>query len=270
MPVIPLNTLDLPELEIYRNLKKTNNTRWTRQFITEGKKPTVRLLQSDFQIESILTSEKFVDYLQPHLTGGRVSVPIYALPHSLCQMLVGFKFHCGMLGCGIRKPSLSLTEIVEPDRRQLFVVCPSTENRENMGAIIRIAAAFGVSAILLGKGCCDPFSRRTIRVSMGNALRIPILEAGEDLSKIATELKTESDVELIATALTDSAERLSDCMANPQRSCALVLGNEGEGLSEEWIELCDRCVTIPMQGGTDSLNVAVAAGILLHHFAELT
>lgn len=267
MSLIRLDRLDDPRLEVYRNLKKTNVTRWTGEFITEGKKPTVRLLQSDFEVTSVLASEKHVDILEPWLVGRRADVPLFVMPHTLCQILVGFQFHAGVLGCGVRKPVPKVSELVRRGERQLFVICPSTENRDNLGAIIRIAAAFGVSGIFLGKGCCEAFVRRTIRVSMGYALSVPIVEAGEELPELVRELHDRYDVELVASTLDENATVLAESAVDPQKSCAVLLGNEDRGLSRDWIELCDRVVTIPMHGGIDSLNVSVAAGILLHHFA---
>lgn len=268
MPLIPLSELDDPRLEVFRNLKKTNTTRWSPHFITEGKKPTVRLLESGFPVTSILTSEKFVEILKPHLTGDRNDVPVFVMPNAVCQMLVGYTFHCGMLGCGLRQSNPELLQLVRPGERQLFAVCPSTENQDNLGAILRISAAFGVSGLLLGKGCCDPFSRRTIRVSMGSALRVPIIEAGENLPVLVKELRDEYDVELVGSSLDKAALPLGQVEVDTGRSCAILLGNEAAGLDFDWIELCDRVVTIPMHGGGDSLNVSVAAGILLHHFAS--
>jgi len=268
VPLIPLSDLDDPRLEPFCSLKKTNVTRWSPHFITEGKKPTMRLLESGFVVKSILTSEKFVDLLKPHLTGDRSDAPVIVMPNAVCQMLVGYTFHCGMLGCGLRKPPPDLSELICPAERQLFAVCPSTENQDNMGAILRIAAAFGVSGLLLGKGCCDPFSRRTIRVLMGNALRIPIIEAGEELPALVNELRDAHNVELIGSALGEDALALRGVDVDNKRSCAILLGNEAAGLDHNWIELCQRVVTIPMHNVTDSLNVSVAAGILLHHFAD--
>ena len=265
MPLIEVNEIDDPRLHVYRHLKKTNLTRWSGQFIAEGKKLVVQLLESDFEVESVLTSEKFVDLLDPLTTGRRADVPIYVLPHRKAQMLVGQKFHAGMLGCGIRREPPLLTELASPDRKHLFVACAGTENPDNIGAIIRIAAAFGVTAVLLGAGCSDPFSRRALRVSMGNALRVPIIECGDELATQLAGLKQHCSAELIASLLADDAEHL--CDATTDSSVVVLLGNEDAGLSDEFIELADRRVTIPMHSGTDSLNVSVAAGIFLHHFA---
>lgn len=265
MPLIEVHEIDDPRLDVYRHLKKTNLTRWSGQFIAEGKKLVVQLLESEFEVESVLTSEKFVDLLEPLATGRRADVPIYVLPHRLAQMLVGQKFHAGMLGCGIRHAPPPLTELVTPDRRHLFVACAGTENPDNIGAILRIAAAFGVTAVLLGSGCSDPFSRRALRVSMGNALRVPVFEYGDELSARLLDLRQHCCAELVASLLADDAEHLRDVTL--ESSVVVLLGNEDAGLSDEFIELADRRVTIPMHSGTDSLNVSVAAGIFLHHFA---
>ena len=263
MPLIEISDLDDPRLHVYRNLKKTNLTRWSAQFIAEGKKLTIQLLQSDFDVASVLTSDKHVELLRPYL---REDVSAFVVPHRQAQMLVGNTFHAGMLGCGIRKPSPNLVDLLQEDRRHLFAVCCGTENPENIGAIIRIAAGFGATALLLGTGCSDPFSRRALRVSMGNALRLPIIEAGRDLPETLTQLQESHGVELLATVLDENADRLRD-VESPGH-VALLFGNEDAGLEPELIEMCDRRVTIPMHSGTDSLNVAVAAGIFLHHFAE--
>jgi tRNA G18 (ribose-2'-O)-methylase SpoU len=263
MPLIEISDLDDPRLHVYRNLKKTNQTRWSPRFIAEGKKLTIQLLHSDFEVDSVLTSEKHVELLKPHLRDG---VPAFVLPHQLAQLLVGQTFHAGMLGCGFRKVPPGLDDLMATGSRQLFVVCCGVENQENLGGIIRIAAGFGATAVLTGAGCSDPFCRRALRVSMGNALRVPIIEAGTDLTTMLAHLQNQHGVELVATVLDDPAERLRDFPISTDR-VALLLGNEDSGLASEWLEMCDRRVTIPMHAGTDSLNVAVAAGIFLHHFA---
>lgn len=262
MPFVDVTELDDPRLDVYRHLKKTNLTRWSGQFIVEGKKLTIQLLQSDFQVASVLTSQKYVHLLEPYVCD---AFEIYVLPHQVAQMLVGHSFHMGMLGCGIRKPSPSLAELIPTRRRHLFAVCCGTENPENVGSIIRIAAGFDATAILLGAACCDPFSRRALRVSMGNALRLPIIECSQELPSLLGQLREEHDTALFATVLDDGAEILRNTTCSG--SVALLFGNEEAGLDSQWIEMCDRRVTIPMASGTDSLNVSVAAGIFLHHFA---
>jgi tRNA G18 (ribose-2'-O)-methylase SpoU len=134
-----------------------------------------------------------------------------------------------------------------------------------MGALIRISAAFGADALVLGERCCDPFWRQSIRVSMGTIFRLPLVQS-QDLAGDLARLRGEWGVQLIASVLDDDAEPLA-AVVRPQR-LGLLLGNEAQGLAERWIRLCDRSVTIPMQLGTDSLNVAVAAAVFLYHFSR--
>ncbi len=256
-----INSIDDPRLEPYRNLKETNATRWAGRFVCEGEKLVRRLLASDFPVESVLIADRFEERLGPLVPP---EAPVWIVPEEMVERLVGFNFHRGILACGLRKPAPRLEQLAPAGGPAMLVVCPDVQDPENLGAILRIGAAFGVGGAIVGAGAADPFSRRVLRVSMGAALRIPVLESADieaDLQRLAGEL----DVQLIATLLDPAAEPLA-AAARPARF-ALLLGSEGHGLDPRIVALCQRRVTIPMQPGTDSLNVAVAAGIFLHHFS---
>ena len=161
---------------------------------------------------------------------------------------------------------MALEDVLPPpgqteDDRTL-IVCPEVADGANLGSIFRIAAAFGVDGVVLGEQCCDPFSRRCLRVSMGGVLRAPLVESS-DLTADLTDLKRRWHVELLAAVLDETAEPL-DRLRRPSR-VGLVFGSESVGLADRWLAICDRRVTIPMQPGTDSLNLAVAAGIFVYH-----
>jgi tRNA G18 (ribose-2'-O)-methylase SpoU len=145
------------------------------------------------------------------------------------------------------------------------VVCPTLDKPDNLGAILRIADVFGVDAVLIGGSCPDPLSRRVIRVSMGAALRLPAF-VFEDLLGTVGQLRADHALELIAADAHPDAEPIGGS-PRPDR-LALLLGSEAFGLDADWLALADRRVTIPMRPGADSLNVAVAAGIFLHHFSR--
>ena len=263
MPLIPIHTLDDPRLDVYRNLKTTNLTRWSGLFIAEGARVVRRLLESDYAVDQALVSEERLAEMRPHLPA---SLPTYVLPHVMAKALVGYNFHTGVLACGRRRPSPDLASIVRRGTgRLLLVVCPAVNDPDNLGSIIRTAAAFGVDAVVLGRECADPLSRRVLRVSMGNALFVPIVESRELESELVT-IRDASGLDLVATVLDDAAEPLATAAVSPRT--ALVFGNEAHGLADDWSRLCQRRVTIPMQRGTDSLNVAVAAGIFLYHFTK--
>ena len=278
MPVIPIETLDDPRVEPYRDLKLRNLQRGGEFFIAEGKKVVERLLDSGYETASVFVSERHLEEWREKVPP---TVPLYFATQPVMNELVGFDFHVGVIGCGVRRPSTCLEQVlpgqvfpsqVFPSQvlpaaapRFTVVVCPNCDNPENLGAIIRISAAFGVDALLLGRGCADPFSRRVIRVSMGTAFKLPILEAA-DLAADLLRLKQDWHFELAATVLKEGAERLEQAARSAR--FGILLGNEDTGLGENWTQLCSRKLTIPMCRGTDSLNVAVTAGIMLHHFTR--
>jgi tRNA G18 (ribose-2'-O)-methylase SpoU len=265
MPTEFIESLDDPRLDPYRNLKSTNLTRWSNQFIAEGLLVVERLLASQFEVVSIVATRKMERQVVPLVSKDR---PLYLLDHTLAEKLVGYTFHTGVLACGVRRPSPPLEGLLNRGEKQsLIAVCPNVNDPENIGAIIRLSAGFGLSGVLLGPECADPFSRRVLRVSMGTAFTMPIRET-PDLQSDLLRLRDEHHVELAAAILDPSAEPLE----NSRRSdrMAILFGNEKHGLDKKWIELSQRKLTIPMAPGADSLNVAVAAGIFFHYFQRRT
>jgi tRNA G18 (ribose-2'-O)-methylase SpoU len=264
MSVEIIAELDDPRLEPFRNLKATNRTRWANQFIAEGSLVVERLLASRFQVQSILVSRELQRQLPASVPP---DCPIYLLEHALAEQLVGYTFHTGVLACGRRAPSPPLSALAPPDgRSSLVAVCPNVNDPENIGAIIRLSAGFGLAGLILGPGCADPFSRRVLRVSMGTAFTLPIVES-TDLRGDLVRLRDEFGFELCATVLDATAEPLES--ATPAVKMGLLFGNEKHGLDPSWVELCARKLTIPMAAGADSLNVAVAAGIFFHHLQRV-
>jgi len=260
---IPISDLDDPRVKAYRNLKANNQMRDGEFFIAEGTKIVERLLQSEFETASVLLSEPREAEWLPLVPE---YVPAYIVPAELGKQLVGFSFHVGVMACGKRRPNPNLETVLSKTASRLTIaVCPNCDNPENLGAIIRISRGFGVDLLLLGTGCCDPFSRRVLRVSMATALRQPIIESS-DLAGDLQRLRTEWGFHFSATVLDPAALPLSQAVRTPH--FGLMFGNEATGLTEKWLSLCDDQLTIPMSGGTDSLNVAVAAGIFLHRFTR--
>lgn len=266
-PLTRVTGLTDARLEPYRHLKQTNLTRWSGQFIAEGKLVVERLLASRFAVESLLLSERRLALLEELPL--RENVPVLVISEELARELTGFQFHAGVLACGLRGAEVKLTELLTAAEAGtgppplLLLCCPHITDPDNLGSLLRLARAFDVAGLLLGPDCCDPFSRRTLRVSMGNAFDVPIIESVD----LAADLKWLRDVagfRLAATVLAPDATSLVD--VQPAARELLLLGNEAQGLAPQWVELADRRVTIPMSRGADSLNVSVAAGIFLHWF----
>jgi tRNA G18 (ribose-2'-O)-methylase SpoU len=259
MARVTIDDLLDPRIAVYRALKATNQTRGLDQFVVEGERLVERLLASRFPVVSVLATDRHLPRLAADVPDG---VPTYVVPHERIDQLVGFRFHRGVLACGRRSAWPSLREIATVGSRVLtLVICPKLSNPENLGTIARIADVFGVDGILAGPECPDPLSRRVLRVSMGSVLRIPVVVAPAPAAAL-DELTGELEVELLA-AVPDPAALPFDRVPRPRR-LGLVLGEEDQGIDPFWLSRCRRAVTIPMREGAGSLNVAVAAGILLH------
>jgi tRNA G18 (ribose-2'-O)-methylase SpoU len=265
MPIrIPIRDLDDPRLAMYRHLKATNLTRRADQFVVEGEKLFDRLVSSRFPVASVLVSER-----SEGAVAGRVpeGVPLFVAPHGQVEELVGFNLHRGVLACGYRRPWPRLDPLVRAfaGPRSVLAVCPQVDNPENLGAILRLADVFGVLAVVAGPRSPDPLSRRVLRVSMGMALRVPVVTP-DDLPAALVRLRSDWGFRLAATVTDPSAEPV-DRFEAPGR-LAVLLGSEAHGLDPELVALCDHRLTVPMRSGAESLNVAVAVGITLHHLTR--
>ena len=193
-------------------------------------------------------------------------VPVYVVAAGADERVVGLKFHSGVLACGRRKAAADDREVVpKQDRARLtLVICPDISNVENIGSMIRLAAGFGADAMILGERCHDPFWRQSVRVSMGTIFRLPLVQS-DDLLRDLRRLREEWGVEMVATRARPMRPSRSS-RRRAAKSSGILFGGEAQGLEPHWVEACDRRVTIPMHHGTDSLNVAVAAGMFLYHF----
>jgi tRNA G18 (ribose-2'-O)-methylase SpoU len=262
MPVIHIDSADDPRLAVYRDLKSPLAKRRGERFVVESLLLVERLLASDLRVASVLTEQRFVDRVLPLVSS---DTTVYVIPRSLVREITGFRFHRGVLACGHRPASPDLRRLMRSIAAPTtLAVCIGIQDPENLGSVIRSSAAFGVPLILLGPNCADSFSRRVARTSMGANFRVPVIEPA-DLAAELTVLRDEFNTQLVATVLDESARPLEE--VPPAARTALLFGSEGYGLDQPWIDLCDVRVRIPMQPSIDSLNVSVAAGIFLHHFA---
>ena len=257
-----VSSLEDPLLTPYRELKRSNLTRWSGRFIAEGDKVVLRLLASDVAVESVLAAESFVPLVET-LLESRPSTLLLVAADELVPQIVGFNFHRGLLACGLRRANPSLRDLCPGSNQPArIVVCPDVQGPDNLGQILRTSCALGVDGVIVGPQAGDPFSRRVLRVSMGTAFTVPIYES-RSLTTDLRRLISEFAIEPVATVLDETATPLAGFRV-PRRA-AILFGGEGHGLNPVLTALCKHRVTIPMRRGTDSLNVAVAAGIVLHH-----
>jgi len=195
--------------------------------------------------------------------------PVYGMQHEELCSLVGFKFHHGAFAIA-DMPRLGAPGLMHtPDStrhsglHRFFLCLWDVTDPSNLGALVRTAAGLGAEGVLLSPGCANPYYRKTIRASMGNVFSIPMWET--EINEL-TALQ-EKGVHLIAASLAEKSKPIDaflDEYAKGLSPCILVLGNEGYGLPDEVLDLCRCQARIPMNNEVDSLNVAVAGGILMY------
>ena len=187
-------------------------------------------------------------------------MPVFVLPSEEMSQLTGYKVTRGLL-CAMRRPAERSVSDVLADARHVAVI-EDLVDVTNVGALFRSAAALGVDAVVLSPGCADPYCRRSVRVSMGCAFKVPWARAEKGAWPQATfdEMRA-AGLEVCAMALAPEAVPLDDASLVPGAPRALVFGSEGWGLHQKTLDACDRTVIIPMAAGVDSLNVAASSAV---------
>ena len=164
--------------------------------------------------------------------------------------------HSGISGSFRSRPPLPSVETVLQDAKRI-VILENVMNPTNVGAIFRSAAALGMDAVLLTPACSNPLYRRSIRVSMGTVFQVPWTFLGENWLQDLKDLGFRT----AAMALKEDSVSVEDPKLMAEEKLAIILGTEGDGLSERTIADCDYTVRIPMSHGVDSLNVAAASAV---------
>jgi tRNA G18 (ribose-2'-O)-methylase SpoU len=217
-------------------------------------------------IRAVLASPRMLARTQALLEEHACTAPLYSADDATLEALTGIDLHRGVLAVADRAAfepvPIEAFEPREPPRTVL--VCEGITNIDNIGQLFRIAAAFAVDAVLLSPDCHDPLYRKSLRVSTGNALRVPAVRAAswpDDLQRFCDRF----GLELVATAIQSSVPLRS---VAPPSGCAVVVGHESLGVTEAVRAMAHHVVRIPMAPGVDSLNVAVSAAIALDHFSQ--
>lgn len=265
MAVIPIDDPQDARVAAFRDIRERDLTGRQGLFVAEGE-VVLRVLASSASLcrpVAALIAEKRLGALSDVLAVLPPETPVYSAPQPVLDGIAGFHLHRGILALGEKPAPRPLAEILaEAGEDAVVVVACGIGNHDNMGGIFRAAAAFGAAAVLLDDRCCDPFYRKAIRVSVGAVLRTSMatgLEAGE----LIDGLKAAGFRVLAMTPASPSPLHLA---ARGGRT-AIVLGAEGPGLPAGVLARCDT-LGIPMSGGFDSLNVATAGSIALHHFTR--
>jgi tRNA G18 (ribose-2'-O)-methylase SpoU len=226
-------------------------------FIAEGELVIERALQLGYRMRSLLLLEGRLERFQRLAPR---DVPVYAASNGLMRSITGFSVHRGVLASFDRKPLPGVAEVVRGAHR--VVVLEDVNNHTNVGAVVRSASALGIDALLLDPGSCDPLYRRSLRISMGEALSLP--QARTDPLPAGLAPLRAADFALVALTPGAGAVDIAEVAAAAHERLALLLGAEGAGLSPAVLAEADIRVRIPLTAGVDSLNVAAAAAIAFY------
>ena len=266
--VIEITNFSAPELDVYARLTEAqllNRFEPAKgMFIAESPKVIHRALDGGCQPVSLLMERKDIDGSAADVIARCGDIPVFTADEELLCNLTGYHLTRGVL-CAMRRPQL-------PEPKELLqnvnrvAILENVMNPTNVGAIFRSAAALGMDAVLLTPGCSNPLYRRSARVSMGTVFQIPWTYIGEDSAdwpEKGMALLKELGFKTAALALTDDSVSIDDPALLAEEKLAVILGSEGDGLTERTIASSDYTVKIPMYHGVDSLNVAAASAVAL-------
>lgn len=277
-----IESFDAPELQPYATMRRSLEHERQGIFVAEGTKVVQRLLESNFEVVSVVLPEKWLHEFQPLLKKRQEDIPVYLAEKKLLESLTGFSMFQGVLAVGKIPAPVSLEKLLaESPRPRLFVAVDALTNAENLGALVRNCVAFGVQALIVGETCSSPFLRRAVRNSMGTVLQLPVIELAKLGHRHQFAEKPHTTDLILVDCLKQFRARGIHCIAaHPHTNkkilsqadfrgdCCIVFGSEGEGITPPVLAACDEAVAIPMPPTVDSLNVGAAAAVFLYEVSR--
>ena len=264
--VIEITNFSAPELDVYARLTEAqllNRFEPAKgMFIAESPKVIHRALDAGCQPVSLLMERKDIDGSAAEIIARCPDLPVYTADEDLLCNLTGYHLTRGVL-CAMRRPKLPTVEEICRSARRV-VVLENVQNPTNVGAIFRSAAALGMDAVLLTPGCSNPLYRRSARVSMGTVFQIPWTFIGNDITDWphpGMDRLKEMGFKTVSMALRNDSYSIDDPRLRQEEKLAILMGSEGDGLTDDTLAFCDFTVKIPMYHGVDSLNVAAASAV---------
>ena len=239
MEPVRIETLDDP----FKHIPDPVRLRERGTFVAEGRLAVRRLIaDTRFRVRALLVTPAAIRSLDDARGLEADAPPVYVASRALIKEIGGYDFHQGCLALAERPQPATLTAVLSDlSSRRPIVVLEQVGNPDNVGGIFRSAAAFGAAAVLLSPGCCDPLYRKAVRTSIATSLQIPFAVVDDWPGGLDVVRRQGYDL----VALTPDAE--ATCLERYRffehgRSAALMLGNEGEGLSLDALAAADARV----------------------------
>ena len=264
--IIEIHDISAPELDVFARLTEAQLRRKQEPekgiFIAESPKVIQRALDGGWQPISLLMEHRHIEGDAAELLVRCGDLPVYTAQREVLEQLTGYALTRGVL-CAMRRRPLPTVEDICKNARRVAIL-EGVVDPTNVGAIFRSAAALNMDAVLVNPTCCDPLARRSVRVSMGTVFQVPWTRIGEnpaDWPEKGLQTLKALGFKTAAMALSDRSVSVEDEALCREEKLAIILGTEGDGLSDRTIDGCDYTVKIPMSHQVDSLNVAAASAV---------
>jgi len=255
MNFIEIKDIQSESLKIYHQLRD-KVFKEDGSFIADSPKVVNIILESSIEVKSILATKEYYEEFRELIVSKNIE-RLYLASKEEMQSIVGHKIHHNCMLHGVRPQESAIEDLGEN-----ILMLDSITSTENIGSIARSAAALGVNSYLVPKTAPHPYSRRSLRVSMGHISKLKY-NIYENIVQTIRDLRA-SGYKVFAAEVDTNAIKLQNI--DVPKKWVILMGHEGKGLSEEIIKECDVCVEIEMGEDVRSFNVGVAASILMYHF----
>lgn len=260
-----ITSKDNPKIKLYAKLSSSKKAREENGlFVLEGARlcseAVDRWREGKLDIHSVFASEKalekYPEYIDSSLFTSRSEI-FHTIEDKICEKLSDTKGSQGIYIIANMSNNILSCECIKSNGK--YLVMNNLQDPGNVGTILRTCDAVGADGVVMTNNCCDLYNPKTLRAAMGSVFRLNIFSC-PDFSQ-AIKMFSECGVRSFA-AVVDKDASAVECV-DFSNGAAVVIGNEGRGLTSEDAGYCDEKITIKMQGNIDSLNAAMAAGIIL-------
>lgn len=256
-----VESLDAPELAPYRTLKRVEEHEQAGIVVATNAKVVRRLFASRVSIVSALLTPEWLDRFDPELRARPEEICVYVAEKALLETITGYQMHQGALAVARIPPPSGFESLLKNSSHPLLLAAvEGIANAENLGAVVRNCAAFGVHFLTVGETCCSPYQRRAVSGSMGTIFEQPVVQV-DNLVERLNELRG-LGIRCLAAHPRSGSKKLSS--VDLRGDSCLVFGAEGPGLTSAALAACDDTVEIPMPSHMNSLNVASATAVFLY------
>ncbi len=262
--LIRISSADNSRIRLVRKLASRKGRAEEGLFVAEGRNLVSEILERNIRVRFIMVPFSMIDEERDdssRMIKDRAASPdvtVCAVPDRVFSKLTDAGHGVDMLAvCGMIDRSSDLKDITAPEDN--ILVLDRIQDPGNMGTLIRTAAAAGYKAVLAMSGTADIYSPKVLRATAGMVFEVPVIYvSGADILR---QMLDSAGKRIVVTDVNGGVPYYDADLAE---GIALVVGNEGRGVSEEIAGMADIRVTIPMKGNTESLNAAAAAAILMY------